>query len=452
MLDARPGGLSWALVVMNRRLMTRMADQTAVFVLDAQRWMAAAGRSGSSPRGWYLGKVAFQGEVLAEAARDVKAAVQGLIGRARKLLVLDLDDTLWGGIVGDVGWENLRLGGHDAQGEAFVDFQKAIKQLTRRGIVLAVVSKNTEAVALDAMRNHPAMVLRPEHLVGWRINWNDKARNIADLAAELNLGLHSVAFIDDNPLERARVRDALPEVLVPEWPEDALLYPSAFASLRCFDGPVISREDASRTAMYAANTERESLRRDVGSLDEWLLGLGLAVRVELLRPASLPRTVQLLNKTNQMNLSTRRLTESELSGWASGPGRAVWTFDVSDRFGDAGLTGIVSVTEDRGAARIVDFVLSCRVMGRRIEETMVHQAVEWARSVGLSRVDATYLPTAKNAPCHDFWRRSGFLANADDTQFSWDAAQPYPLPPCVSLTGQPAHRKARSDIPMAVGD
>jgi FkbH-like protein len=452
MLDARPGGLGWALGVMNQRLMARMADQAAVFVLDAQRWMAAAGRSGYSPRGWYLGKVAFQGELLAEAARDVKAAVRGLTGGARKLLVLDLDDTLWGGIVGDLGWENLRLGGHDAVGEAFVDFQKAVKQLTRRGVVLAVVSKNTEAVALEAMRSHAAMVLRPEDLVGWRINWNDKARNISDLAAELNLGLQSVVFIDDNPAERARVRETLPEVLVPEWPEDPLLYPSVFASLRCFDVPAISREDTSRTAMYAANVQRESLRREVGSLDEWLLSLGLAVRVKPLDSASLPRAAQLLNKTNQMNLSTRRLTESELSEWTSRPGRALWTLEVSDRFGDAGLTGLVSVEEDRGAARIVDFVLSCRVMGRRIEETMVHQAVEWARGVGLSRVEATYLPTAKNAPCHDFWRRSGFLASADDTQFSWDTEQPYPLPPCVSLTAEPTLRTARSETPLAVGD
>lgn len=435
MIDTRPGGAAWALATMNQRLMAQLAPSATVFVLDAQRWLAAAGRGGSSAKGWYLGKVAFQGEVLAEAARDIKAAVRGLTGGMRKLLVLDLDDTLWGGIVGDVGWEQLRLGGHDSVGEAFVDFQRAIKQLTRRGVLLAVVSKNTEAVALEAMRSHPAMVLRPENFVAWRINWHDKARNVADLVAELNLGLQSVVFIDDNPAERARVREALPEVLVPDWPEDKLLYPSTLLALRCFDAPAISREDAARTQLYAAEHERETSRQEVGSLDDWLLSIGLQVRAEPLTPASLPRAAQLLNKTNQMNLSTRRLTEAELRDWAQGPGRALWTLSVSDRFGDAGLTGILGVERDEQAAtcRIMDFVLSCRVMGRRIEHTMAHLAVAWAREAGLRHVEAVYLPTAKNKPCHEFWMTSGFEAEPDGQRFTWNVEHAYPLPTPVAL-------------------
>jgi len=371
--------------------------------------------------------------VLAEAARDIKAAVRGLTGQARKLVVVDLDDTLWGGIVGDAGWENLRLGGHDAVGEAFVDFQKALKQLTRRGVVLGIASKNTESVALEAMRNHPAMVLRPDDFVGWRINWGDKARNIADLAAELNLGLQSVVFLDDNPVERARVREALPEVFVPDWPEDELLYPSALLALRCFDAPAVSREDAERTRLYASDREREALKRDVGSLDEWLAGLDIRVRVEPLGPANVARVTQLFNKTNQMNLTTRRLTEHELAEWAGEPGRALWAVTVADRFGEAGLTGILGLQASGGRCHVVDFILSCRVMGRRIEETMAHLAVAWARERGLGVVEAAYVATAKNRPCHDFWKGSGFAADADATRFTWGAERPYPLPACVSL-------------------
>jgi HAD superfamily phosphatase (TIGR01681 family) len=240
MLDAREGGVARALAVANLRLMENLAKSSNVYVLDAHRWVAVAGKNACNPKLWYLGKVAFHSDVFAEAARDIQAALTASTGGARKLLILDLDDTLWGGIVGDAGWENIRLGGHDGEGEAFVDFQHAVKNLTRRGVVLGIVSKNDESTALEAIRRHPEMVLRETDFVAHRINWADKAHNILELATELNLGLQSVVFIDDNPAERARVREALPEVLVPEWPEDKLLYRSALATLRCFDSPALS--------------------------------------------------------------------------------------------------------------------------------------------------------------------------------------------------------------------
>ena len=356
-----------------------------------------------------MSKSPFGNALLKEAVADIKAAVSGIAGRARKLIVLDLDDTLWGGIVGEVGWEHLQLGGHDAIGEAFVDFQRALRYLQRRGILLGIVSKNEEAVALEAIAKHPDMVLRLEDFAGWRINWRDKAENVVDLVAELNLGLQSVVFIDDNPAERGRVREALPEVLVPDWPADRMLYASALLSLRCFDAPAISREDRQRTAMYAAERERRTLQSTLGSAADWLRSLEVRVQVEPLHEANLTRTAQLLNKTNQMNLSTRRLTESELLAWANQPGRVLWTFRVSDRFGDSGLVGIVSLETEGERARIVDFVLSCRVFGRAIEETMVHVAVDHARALGAHEVRAEYLPTAKNKPCLEFWQqRSGF--------------------------------------------
>jgi FkbH-like protein len=326
----------------------------------------------------------------------------------------------------------LRLGGHDGIGEAFVDFQRAVKNMKRRGVVLAIASKNEESVALEAIRRHPEMVLHEDDFVGWRINWNDKAQNIAELAAGLNLGLQSVVFIDDNPVERARVREALPEVLVPEWPEDKLLYPSAFAKLTCFDAPTISQEDLERTRMYADERQREQLQKQVGSIAEWLQSLGLQVRVEPLGAGNLTRAAQLLNKTNQLNLSTRRLTEPELLSWSREPNRSFWTLSVSDRFGDAGLTGLVSLEHDGEVARIVDYLLSCRVMGRKVEETMVHLAVETARARGASAVVAKYLATPKNKPCLTFFRSSG-LTNEDDREFRWDAGQVYPLPDPIKL-------------------
>jgi FkbH-like protein len=432
LLDGRESGTAYALATMNLRLMEKLKGVGNVYVLDAQRWLSHAGKNATTPKLWYLGKVPFHAEVFAEAARDIQAAMVGLAGGARKLLVLDLDDTMWGGIVGDVGWENLRLGGHDGLGEAFVDFQRGVKNLTRRGIVLGVVSKNEESTALEAIRKHPEMVIREDDIVAHRINWRDKAQNILELTKELNLGLQSVVFIDDNPVERARVREALPEVLVPEWPEDKHLYRSALAGLRCFDTPSISKEDVERTVMYAAERKREQLQANVGSMDEWLKSLDIQVLAEPLGPGNLPRTTQLLNKTNQLNLSTRRMTEAELTEWAADPSRVLWAVTVRDRFGDAGLTGIVSVEIAETTAKIVDYVLSCRVMGRKVEETMVHLAVEYARSRGAERVEAHFVQTAKNKPCLTFWQSSTFACD-DGTTFVWDARRSYPLPEPIHL-------------------
>jgi len=182
-----------------------------------------------------MGKLAFGNEVFKEAVKHVKSSLRGIRGKARKIVILDLDDTLWGGIVGDLGWRDLNLGGHDPVGEAFVDFQKTLKSLLNRGIILGIVSKNEESVALDALQNHPEMVLRPDDFAGWKINWSDKAMNIVELVAELNLGLDAVVFIDDNPVERACVKETLPDVLVPEWPEDRMLYKKALLDLDCFN-------------------------------------------------------------------------------------------------------------------------------------------------------------------------------------------------------------------------
>ena len=432
LLDVREGGLSHTLAAMNARLVERLASSPTIHVLNAARWIAGGGRGASNPKAWYLGKVAFGPDAFAAAARDVQASIAALTGQARKLLVLDLDDTMWGGIVGDEGWENLRLGGHDGLGEAFVDFQRAVKALTTRGVVLGIVSKNTESVALEAIRLHPEMVLRETDFVGWRINWRDKAQNILDLTTQLRLGLQSVVFIDDNPVERARVRDMLPEVFVPEWPEDKYLYSTALAALRCFDVPEVSREDGDRTALYAAERERATLQASVGSMSEWLESLDIRVRAEPLAAHNLQRVVQLLNKTNQMNLATRRLSEVELEAWAAGPGRRLWALTVADKFGDAGLTGIVSVESEGGLTRVVDFVLSCRVMGRKVEDTMVHLAVEHARAAGASGVEAELLPTKKNGPCLAFWEGSGLTVEGGH-RFAWDAAAAYPLPSAITL-------------------
>ncbi len=434
LLELRGSRATGLLMRMNLRLADAVAEMPNVFVLDAQRWLASASDGAVDPKLWFAGKVAFTTDVLSEAARDIRAALRGVLGMARKLVVVDLDDTLWGGIIGDVGWEGLRLGGHDPNGEAFVQFQRQLLALTRRGIALAVVSKNEESTALEAMRNHPEMAVRPEMLAAFRINWSDKAQNILEIAKELNLGLQSVVFLDDNPIERGRVREALPEVYVPEWPVDPTHYPRALDSLRCFDTAHISVEDMERNAMYATERERSSLLGRVSSFDEWLATLDLNVRFEKVGSSNVARAAQLLNKTNQMNLRTRRLSESELLSWSSKKGHEVWTVHVSDRFGNSGLAGILSLSRAGDEVSVVDYVLSCRVMGRRVEETMVWAAKQRASALGGRRLLVSPIVTSKNRPCVAFFEERAGLKKASDGYVE-SLGSTEPAPALVTIEG-----------------
>jgi FkbH-like protein len=427
----KPSGLRNLLLKMNLELISALQDIPGVYILNPQDWIEATGKNAHSPKSWYLSKTPYGSEVLKQAAAEIKAALRTISGEARKLIVVDLDDTMWGGVVGDVGWESLRLGGHDHTGEAFVDFQGALHSLRNRGILLAIASKNDESVALQALRQHPEMKLRPEDFAAWRINWKDKAGNIIEIAAELRLGLQSVVFIDDNPFERARVREALPEVLVPEWPNDKTLAASTLLQMDCFDTAQLTNEDQARAGMYVAEQQREGLKTEMPTVEQWLRSLQTKVTVEELNASNRARVAQLFNKTNQMNLTTRRMSESELVAWAEQENRKLFAFRVADRFGDSGLTGILTLEFDGDIATVTDFILSCRVMGRQVEETMLAVAVEYSRAAGSKKLRAEYIPTAKNRPCLEFWMRSGF--DQDAAIFTWNMAREYERPSSVQL-------------------
>ena len=430
-----PMGSSRLLHRMNGILLERLGGREGVFVLDTQRWID--GGRGFDARGWHNAKMPFDATVYTLAADALQSALNAIRGRSKKIVITDLDNTMWGGIVGDDGWQNLKIGGHDPAGEAFHAYQRYLKALRNRGIVLAIVSKNEEATALEAIDNHPEMLLKREDFVGWRINWEDKAANIASLMKELNLGLDSAVFIDDNPVERTRVRGALPDVAVPDIPANPLRVPTAIAALGYFDAVAVSGDDRKRTEMYRARKERTSAREDVGSLDDWLTSLETTVSYEPINDGNVERTVQLFNKTNQMNLATRRLPGPELLSWVEAPNNHLWTFRVRDKFGDAGLTGIASVSHDpqTGRAEITDYLLSCRVMGRKVEETVVHVLVESARALGATEIVATFRETPKNQPCLRFWKMSGFEHDESANTFRWDGAKPYPLPESIALEG-----------------
>lgn len=428
-------GAAYHLARMNTRLAEALAEVADVFMLDSQRWI----ESSDNPRdrkSWLLAKSPFTEKVFKAAAGDVKSALRTAMGMNRKLVLVDLDNTMWGGVVGDDGWENLRLGGHDHLGEAFSEFQQALMTLVKRGIAVGIVSKNDEAVALEAITKHPEMVIRVGDLAGWRINWKDKAQNIVELVGELNLGLQSTVFIDDSPAERGRIREALPDVLVPDWPADPSKYAEALQQLDCFDRSSITSEDRGRTRMYVADRERRDSLTVASSIGDWLASLDVRVRANPVSPENLKRIVQLMNKTNQMNMRTRRTSEKELLQWLDGGnGRNLLSVTVSDRFGDLGLTGVVSWEQAGTAIEIVDYILSCRAMGRQVEQLMVHLVVQAASRAQCDTVIARFFPTAKNRPCLEFWEGSGF-ASTEPNVFVWKTADDFPKPDFITLEGK----------------
>lgn len=436
MLDWRPGlGLSHLLARMNVRLADCLSMRPNLCLLDGERVLR---RGGSGPgKLWYAAKIPFANSVFEGLADDLVAAQKALAGQSRRMLVLDLDHTLWGGVVGETGWQGLKLGGHDHVGEAYRDFQLAVKALSNRGIQLAIASKNDESVALEAIAKHPEMVLRESDFVIWRIDWHDKAANIAAMAEEINLGLGSLVFIDDNPVERDRVRQALPDVHVPEWPVDPANYVHALNALNCFDSASLSEEDRQRTKMYRADRQRRDTRELAASTGDWLGQLETVATVDVVSKDNVVRVAQLFNKTNQLNMATRRMTEAEILKWSEKEGHFLLALSVSDRFGSVGLVGLIGVAVEGNMATLTDYLLSCRVMGRGVERLMIFLAADLAREKGATSLTACYLATERNGPTLRVLRECG-LREAEMGVFQLDLSQTYAPPDGIRIDNRTA--------------
>ena len=394
---SRKLGIEYHLSYMNYYLSELINKEKNFYLLNSTKWLINCGSEATyNSKLWYLMKSPFSNEFYTEAVLDVVSIFKTLKGLSKKLLVLDLDNTLWGGIVGEVGWRNLRIGGHDYLGEAFKDFQYKIKSLKNYGILLALCSKNNESTALEAIEKHPEMVLKLDDFVSYKINWNNKAENILDIAKELNIGLQSVVFLDDTPYERAHVKESLPEVTVPNLPSDPVNYSSFLSKLRYFDTSFISKEDKKRADLYKSEFKREKIKQNSKSHAQWLKTLELKITIENAKSENLPRTHQLLNKTNQMNLSTRRLSEKELNSWTNKSSNKLWTIRAKDKFGDYGIIGILSISIKNKSAKLEDFILSCRVVGRDIEKVMIEFVKDYCQNAKIEKIKGKYLKTKKN--------------------------------------------------------
>ena len=399
-------------------LMSGAAASEGVLLLDVARASESDGIGAWFDAGrWMQAKMEIAPPAAPLYGDLVARIVAAQRGMSKKCLVLDLDNTLWSGVIGDDGLEGIVLGEGSAAGEAHLALQRYALQLKARGVILAVCSKNDTTIAESVFRDHPEMLLRRGDFAAFVANWEDKAANLKTIAARLNIGLDSLVFVDDNPVERARVRESLPMVAVPELPEDVAYYVGCLANAGYFETVSFTADDQQRAEQYAANTEREALLGSSESVDEFLRGLRMSVVFGPVKAVDLSRVTQLINKTNQFNPTTRRYTAEEVEAIVAAPEMISLQFRLLDRFGDNGLISILILRPDPEQADVLHidtWVMSCRVFGRELEFEAMNIAVEAARRRGVRAFRANYIPTKKNAVIRDLYPRLGFSrANAE---------------------------------------
>ena len=329
--------------------------------------------------------------------------------KRKKCLVLDLDNTLWGGVLGEEGIDGIKIGG-DYPGKAFLLFQEALLELSRQGVILTIVSKNNEQDVLDVWEKNPFIVLKKEHFAAYRINWTDKAANIKELSEELNIGLDSFVFVDDNPTERELVRQLLPMVSVPDFPQQPYMLPEFFRQVveDYFKVYSITDEDKKKTEQYKANAARAQELNTFTDFPAFLKSLDIRITIETANEFNIRRIAQMTQKTNQFNLTTKRYTDADVRGFVD-TGWRIWCLRVADKFGDNGITGCIMVDGD-----LIDtFLLSCRILGKGIELAFMKKLLSMMRESGVSTLKARYIPTARNSQVKDFWEKCGFECVAE---------------------------------------
>ena len=358
---------------------------------------------------WNMAKFPFADEVTPLYADHVARTVAAIRGRSGKVLILDLDNTVWGGVIGDDGLEGIHIAQGDARGEAHLAVQRLALDLRQRGIVLAVSSKNTDEVAREPFEKHPEMLLKLEHLAVFQANWNDKATNIQAIADELSLGLDSMVFLDDNPAERGLVRKLLPQVSVPELPEDPAYYARTLAAAGYFEAVAFAVEDLKRAGFYQDNAKRANLQKQVGGVDAYLASLDMTITFQPFDATGRARIVQLINKSNQYNLTTRRYTDPEVTEAENDP--EVFTLQVrlADIFGDNGMISVVICRPaEAGVWEIATWLMSCRVLGRKVEHMVLREILKHARAARIVKLSGTYRPTDRNKLVVDHYVKLGF--------------------------------------------
>jgi FkbH-like protein len=413
---ALPGSLRNLIDGINREL-AAYALASGDVLLDVAGLAETVGLANwHNPQLWNLARFSFSDELIPLYADHVARTVAAIRGKSAKVLILDLDNTAWGGVIGDDGLEGIKIAQGDARGEAHLAVQRLALDLRQRGIVLAVSSKNTDEVAREPFEKHPEMLLKLEHIAVFQANWNDKATNIQAIAEELSLGLDAMVLLDDNPVERGLVRKLLPQVRVPELPEDPAYYARTLAAAGYFETVTFAAEDLQRAGFYQENAKRAGLQKQVGGVDAYLASLEMTITFQPFDATGRARIAQLINKSNQYNLTTRRYTDSEVAEAENDP--EVFTLQVrlSDIFGDNGMISVVVCRPGEADTWEIDtWLMSCRVLGRKVEHMVLGEILRHARAAGIRKLCGTYRPSDRNKLVVDHYARLCFAKVEEDS-------------------------------------
>jgi FkbH-like protein len=416
------GSLDRALPGTMRSLIDHINRELAAFVLGSgDALLDLAGLAETVGLGdwhntqlWNMAKFSFSHELIPLYADHVGRTIAALRGKSRKALILDLDNTLWGGVIGDDGLEGIKVAQGDATGEAHLAVQRLALELRQRGIVLAVSSKNTDEVARLPFEKHPEMLLKLDHIAVFQANWNDKASNIQAIAEELSLGLDAMVFLDDNPVERGLVRKLLPQVAVPELPDEAAYYARTLTAAGYFEAVAFAPEDLKRAGFYQDNAKRTELQKQVCGVDAYLASLDMTISFQPFDSTGRARIVQLINKSNQYNLTTRRYTDPEVAEAEYDPQVFTMQVRLADIFGDNGMISVVICRPGAvGVWEIDTWLMSCRVLGRKVEHMVLREILGHARAAGVEKLSGVYLPTDRNKLVIDHYAKLGFSKVAE---------------------------------------
>lgn len=422
----------------NENLAKMSINDPNFFIFDYDSFCAKRGsRNTLDYKMYYLADMRLPINYLSELCDDYIGYIKPLVSLTKKCLVLDLDNTLWGGILGEVGTAGIQLG-PTSEGRTYWEFQKYLLSLHQIGVILTINSRNNLTEVLEVLRKHPYMILREEHFSAIVANWQNKATNMKSIAKQLNIGLDSLVFLDDDPYNRNLIRKDLSEVTVVDLPEDKSLYLDTLINLNYFNTLQITEEDKNRGKMYIWEKKRQELEQSVSNIEEFVKSLQVTIEIEQANEFSIPRISQLSQKTNQFNMTTRRYLEDDIIRFASSNEYLVLSATVVDKFGDYGLTGVV-IIHKIGLKWIIDsFLLSCRVLGRKVEESILSQLISKAKKQKIQKLIGQFIKTEKNAPAEGFYKNNNFkFANKTGEIETWefDCTLNYESPQCVKIKG-----------------
>ncbi|MBW2976548.1 HAD-IIIC family phosphatase [Candidatus Woesearchaeota archaeon] len=429
-------GFIQSIKTFNNNLRDAFKPDGQVFVFDYDAFCSKIGKQNIMDyKMYYLGDIKLDLQYMPELCNEYLAYIKPLMSLSKKCIVLDLDNTLWGGIIGEDGLGGIKLG-HNPEGRPFLEFQKYLLSLFNRGIILAVNSKNNLNDALEVFRKHPDMILKEEHFAAMQVNWNDKISNMKAIAEELNIGLDSMVFIDDDKLSREIIRKALPEVLVAEMPGDPSLYLKTLMEINDFNTLQITEEDKKKGKMYAEQRKRTELQKAATDITGYLKNLEMAVKIEKSNSFNIPRISQLTQKTNQFNMTTRRYMEEDIKKFSASNKFLVVSIKVEDKFGDNGITGAAIAEKGRDKWRIDTFLLSCRVIGRRVEEALLAYVLKEAKKEKAKAMIGEFIPTKKNVVAKDFFKDNHFKLIKKEKEmeiWEYDLAREYKSPDFIKV-------------------